>query len=98
MRVPDKRQSDVHSLLAMVNERMWLGHFDLWIEDGVPMFRHAVLTRGGTGMHASQMEELIEIAITECERFYPAFQFVIWGGKAPGEAIAAAMLETMGEA
>jgi hypothetical protein len=82
----------------MVNERMWLGHFDLWIEDGVPMFRHAVLTRGGGGMHASQMEELIEIAITECERFYPAFQFVIWGGKAPAEAIAAAMLETMGEA
>jgi len=41
---------------------------------------------------------LIEIAITECERFYPAFQFVIWGGKSPAEAIAAAMLETVGEA
>ena len=98
MRVPGKRQDDVHGLLAMVNERMWLGHFDLWIEDGVPMFRHAVLTRGGGGMNASQVEELIEIAITECERFYPAFQFVIWGGKSPAEAIAAAMLETMGEA
>ena len=98
MRVPGKRRGDVHSLLAMVNERMWLGHFDLWIEDGVPMYRHAVLTRGGAGLHASQMEELIKIAITECERFYPAFQFVIWGGKAPAEAIAAAMLETVGEA
>ena len=31
------------------------------VEDGVPMFRHAVLTRGGGGMHASQMEELIEV-------------------------------------
>ena len=41
---------------------------------------------------------MIEIAITECERFYPAFQFAIWGGKSPAEAIAAAMLETMREA
>ena len=98
MRVPGKRQEEVHSLLAMVNERMWLGQFDLWIEDGVPMFRHAVLTRGGAGLLPCQMEQLIEIALNECERFYPAFQFVIWGGKSPADAIAAAMLETMGEA
>ena len=44
------------------------------------------------------MEKLIEIALNECERFYPAFQFVIWGGKSPADAMAAAMLETMGEA
>ncbi|MDP6343335.1 MAG: YbjN domain-containing protein, partial [Alphaproteobacteria bacterium] len=98
MRVPEKRLPDVHALLAMVNERMWLGHFDLWSEDGVPMYRHAVLTRGGDGPSVIQMEHLIEVAITECERFYPAFQFLIWGGKSPGEAIAAAMLETVGEA
>ena len=41
---------------------------------------------------------LIEVAISECERFYPAFQFVLWGGKSAEEAIAAAMLETQGEA
>ena len=36
--------------------------------------------------------------ITECERFYPAFQFVLWGGKSPADALAAAMLECVGEA
>ena len=40
----------------------------------------------------------MEIALNECERFYPAFQFVLWGGKEPQEAILAAMLETEGEA
>ncbi|MGH6959444.1 MAG: YbjN domain-containing protein, partial [Dongiaceae bacterium] len=35
---------------------------------------------------------------SECERFFPAFQFVLWGGKSPEEALAAAMLETVGEA
>lgn len=98
IRVPPRRRIDVHTLLAHMNERIWLGHFDLWSEEAVPMFRHAVLTRGGDIPSQMQMEELIEIAITECERFYPAFQFVIWGGKTPAEAIAASMLETVGEA
>ena len=40
----------------------------------------------------------MEIAFTESERYYPAFQFVIWGGKDPEEAMAAAILETAGEA
>ncbi len=38
------------------------------------------------------------MALTECERFYPAFQLVIWGGKTPDEAVTAAMIEPMGEA
>jgi hypothetical protein len=45
-----------------------------------------------------QLEDLVDIAITECERFYPAFQFVVWGGKSPKEGIGAAMLDTAGEA
>jgi hypothetical protein len=98
MRVPEKKRGEIHSLLAMVNERMWLGHFDVWTDEGVPMFRHAILVRGGQGPSAAQMEEMIEVAIGECERFYPAFQFVLWGGKTADEAIEAAMLETVGEA
>lgn len=98
LRVPSRRRGDVHTMLAYMNERIWLGHFDMWSEEAVPMYRHAVLTRGGEGPTTIQMEELIEIAISECERFYPAFQFVIWGGKTPAEAIAASMLETIGEA
>jgi hypothetical protein len=45
-----------------------------------------------------QLEDLMEAALCECERYYPAFQFVIWGGKKPEEAMQAAMLETVGEA
>ena len=43
-------------------------------------------------------ETLIESAIDECERFYPVFQFVLWGGKSPAEALAASLIETRGEA
>ena len=62
------------------------------------MFRHTVLVRGGPALTPTQLEEMIEVSIGECERFYPAFQFVLWGGKAPDEAIEASMLETVGEA
>ena len=41
---------------------------------------------------------MVDIAISECERFFPAFQFVLWGGKPPAEALQAAMLECVGEA
>ena len=44
------------------------------------------------------MEDLVEVCLTECERFFPAFQFVIWGGKTPAEAMQAALIDVVGEA
>jgi len=37
-------------------------------------------------------------AIHACERYYPAFQFVVWAGKNAPEAMSAAMFDTEGEA
>ena len=50
------------------------------------------------GLAFEQAEAIVEASVEECERFYPVFQFVLWGGKSPGEAIAAALIETHGEA
>jgi hypothetical protein len=98
MKVPAAKKLDIYALLAMANEKLWLGHFDLWSDENLPVFRHALLLRDGVGVSGELMEDLIDIAVAECERFYPAFQFVIWGGKPPVEALTAAMLETEGEA
>jgi hypothetical protein len=98
LRVPKQRRDKVWELLATVNGRMWLGHFDLASHDDAPTFRHTVLLRGSEGASVEQLEDLVDIALTECERFYTAFQFVVWGGKSPGEAIAAAVLDPVGEA
>ena len=98
MKVPAKKRTPVYALLAMANEKLWLGHFDLWSDEGLPVFRHSVLFREEAAASVELMEDLVDIAVTECDRFYPAFQFVIWGGKDPVEAITAAMLETEGEA
>ncbi len=98
MRVPPERRASLYELLALVNERMWLGHFTIWDDEGLPMFRHAMPLRGAHGPSAEQMHDLVDTAILECERFFPAFQHVIWGGKSAAEAVAAAIIDTVGEA
>jgi hypothetical protein len=98
MKVPKQRRAAVFELLATVNERLWLGHFDLAPRDQSPSFRQGVLLRGAIGACVEQLEDLFDIAVTECERFYPAFQLVVWGGKAAEEALAAAMIDPLGEA
>lgn len=98
MRIPREKRPAVHELLALINEKLWLGHFGVWEDEGVPMFRHALPLRGLRGPSVEQMEDLLDTAILECERFYPAFQYVIWGGKTAAQAIASAMVDTAGEA
>lgn len=98
LNVPSSLRSEVNELLAIVNEKLWLGHFDVCSEENTPLFRHTTLLRGAPTASAEQIEDLIEISVSECERFFPAFQFVISGGKSAQEAVEAAILDPVGEA
>ncbi|MBE7211581.1 MAG: YbjN domain-containing protein [Gluconacetobacter diazotrophicus] len=98
LKVPPARRRALFELLALANEKLWIGHFGMDPDDGMPLFRHAVLLRGAPGASVESLEDMVDIALTECERFYPAFQFVLWGGKSPAEALEGAMLDCVGEA
>lgn len=98
LKVPAGQRAALYELLALANEKLWIGHFGMDEDDGMPLFRHSVLLRGAAVASAESLEDMVDIAITECERFYPAFQFVLWGGKSPVDALAASMLECVGEA
>lgn len=97
-KVSAQSRGAVYELLARVNETLWLGHFDMTSDDGTVMFRHTVLLRGLRGASVEQLEDLVDAAVGECERFYPALQMVVWGGRPVAEALAAALMETFGEA
>ncbi len=97
MRVDDKRKADVAGLLMYVNARLWIGHFDLWPEDGTLIYRHAMIFPDAMAS-AAQCEALLNLAVEACEHYYPAFQFVLWGGKTAEEAVEAAVLECQGQA
>ena len=88
----------MQQLISLINEQLWVGHFDLWVQDGMVMFRHALVLAGGAGAVEQQCEALLSTALEACERYFPAFQFVVWAGKPAREALDAAMFETSGEA
>jgi hypothetical protein len=98
LKVPERRRTEVLALINLVNEQLWLGHFDLWSQDGVVMFRHALTLAGGVEASGRQCEVLLDAAIEACERNYQAFQFVVWAGANAREAMDAAIFETSGEA
>jgi hypothetical protein len=98
MKVAERRRAEVQQLIAHMNEQMWIGHFDLWPEDGLVMFRHALVLAGGIEATDEQCKAVLGTAIDTCERYFPAFQFVLWAGKSAREALDAAMFETAGEA
>ena len=100
IKVTEDRRGPFYETVGLVNEQLWIGHFELWSQSGVLLYRHAAMVDGGDEgtLSLGAAELLVESAIEECERFYPVFQFVLWGGKTPREAIAAALIETQGEA
>ena len=98
LKVTDARKQEVIRLLSLVNEQMWIGHFDLWGSEGVVMYRQTLLLSGGAEANNQQVESLLSTAIESCERYYQAFQFVVWAGKSAQESLDSVLFETAGEA
>ena len=98
LKVPEPRRAEVLALIALINEQLWVGHFDMWTKDGIVMFRHALLLAGGVEVAGRQCEALLDAALDTSERYYQAFQFVVWAGKSAREALDTAMFDTAGEA
>ena len=98
MKIPEVRRPEVQRLIASINEQLWVGHFDLWTSTGLIMYRQALVLPGGLTASTAQCEVMLAGAIHACERYYPAFQFVVWAGKSASEAMSAAMFDTEGEA
>lgn len=98
IRVAEGKRAAAFELLALVNEQLWLGHFDIWSQGGMLVYRHGLLLGDEGLLGLDQAQGLVETAIDECDRFYPAFQFVLWGDKSPQDALTSAMVDAEGEA
>ncbi|MEM6495122.1 MAG: YbjN domain-containing protein [Pseudomonadota bacterium] len=96
-KVPETRLNEVYRLVANINEQLWIGHFDVWTQEGLIMFRHGLLLNEAVATTA-QCDALIKASLEACERYYQAFQFVVWAGKPSRDALASTMFETEGHA
>ena len=74
MKVPKRRRGVLYELLALANERLWLGHFDLAAGDASPSFRYAVLLRVTSAKRADTRARRIETFVemlARGETIYP---------------------------
>src|SRR3954466_7772742 len=46
VRVADERRAAIYEAIGLVNEQLWIGHFELWSASGILLFRHAAMIDG----------------------------------------------------
>lgn len=95
LELPESCTMELCRLLALVNERMWIGHFDLWSEDNQLVYRHAMALSDEIALDELQAEFLLRGAAEAFDRFFPAFEFVV-GGRTAKEALDMSLYETAG--
>jgi hypothetical protein len=98
LKIPESRLNEVIKLLSYVNGQVLMGHFDLWRNEDVVIFRQSLLLAGGAEPTNRQVEVLLSSAVDACEAYYQAFQFVVWSGMDAKSAMDAVLFETVGEA
>jgi hypothetical protein len=95
---PKDRMIEAARLIAMINENLWLGHFDLWTEDGSIVFRHSIPMIGRGELSGGEVQALLAASLDAADRFFPAFDFMLRCGQTAEESIRIALFETIGEA
>ncbi|MHC5233027.1 type III secretion system chaperone family protein [Brucella sp. LJL56] len=98
IKVAEPRVNEVMRLLSLINEKLLMGHFDLWQQEGAIMYRQSLLLAGGAEPTSRQVEVLLSAALEACEAYFQAFQFVVWSGVTAREALESVVFETVGRA
>ena len=98
IQAPPSRLIEAVRLAGMINENLWLGHFDVWSDDGSIVFRHAMPMIGRDDISVGEVQAMLAAALDAAERFQPAFHFLILGDMTAEKASQAALFETCGEA
>ena len=96
-KIPQYRLDEIYKLTIKINELMWLGHFDVWTNELKLLFRYNLLLSGGVLPTTSQCQSLFKHIMDTADKYYPSFQYVIWGGNKADEAITNAIFTTIGE-
>lgn len=98
LQAAQSRRAEASLLAGLINENLWLGHFDVWSDDGTIIFRHAMPMIGRDEISVGEVQAMLAAALDAAERFQPAFHFLILGGMSAEDAARAALFEVSGEA
>ena len=74
-RFPEIKFVQAYELLGLINENLWIGHFDITSKNGIPAFRHTILSNTDTDSLHKKFEDQQEQKSLEfswlwfCNRF-----------------------------
>lgn len=98
IRLADFQYPKACQILNEMNYKLWVGHFHISPESLVPCFRHTQLFRGmDFGSEANHLEDLIQLAIEECDFHYPALLMLADEKTHDEDQLAFALMATQGQ-
>ena len=98
MEPPRDRLPQLYEGLNAVNDQCWAGAFTYWAEQQLMVYRYGLVLSGGNVASPEQIDTLIGAAVMSAERYYPAFQLMVYSDKTPTQALQVAIAEAYGRA
>ena len=98
MEPPESALPGLYELLNAMNDQCWAGAFTYWADQKLMVYRYGLVLAGGQVASPEQIDTMINAAVTSAERYYPAIQLHVWGGRSPKDAMQVAIAEAYGRA
>jgi len=84
------------NVLMTINERSWMGHFEIAADTNAPSFRYTTLLNPDNKQAYEQLESIVDIALAQCETNYAAFSLLTADSAANDETLPLALMQTQG--
>ena len=97
LKFQNRHKDKILELVSSINNQMWLGHFDVWADEGIVLYRNTSLF-SRDNISQDQLDNVMVKAVSSCDQLFPAFQYILWAGKNSNEALKAVLFNTEGEA
>jgi len=95
---PEDKLPKLYELLNKMNDQCWAGAFTYWPEQKLMVYRYGLVLTGGQVAGPEQIDTMINSAVSNAERYYPAIQLMVWGDRSPEDAMQVAIAEAYGRA
>jgi len=98
MEPPESALPGLYELINAMNDQCWAGAFTYWADQKLMVYRYGLVLAGGQVASPEQVDTMINAAVKSAERYYPAIQLHVWGGRTPKDAMQVAIAEAYGRA
>ena len=98
MEPPEENLTELYHAGNGANDRCWTGAFTFWEDQKLMVYRYGLVLTGGQIATADQIDAMISSAVLTAEKYYPAFQLVVYDNQSPNKAMQVAIAEAYGHA